>query len=91
MPRLRRVIEAPGSGRRKSARHDICATLHEIEERGTRYGDRCKKHLARYLDDDDKRMVIAFDRRPWSRKSLQGTNHWITRDLGYGAMKKAAT
>lgn len=41
-----------------------------------------KDHLAGYVDEDDKLMVIEFDKRPQFTKSLQGTNDWIKRHFG---------
>jgi hypothetical protein len=34
-------------------------------------------HLARYIDNDDRLMVIEFSKKPVFTKALKGTNDWI--------------
>lgn len=38
-----------------------------------------KDHLAQYVDDDDKLMVIEFSKRPQFTKALKGTNDWLNK------------
>ena len=40
-----------------------------------------KDHLAQYLDDDDKLMVVEFSKRPQFTKAFKGTNDWINSHL----------
>ncbi|TFL17252.1 hypothetical protein [Jannaschia formosa] len=36
-----------------------------------------KDHLAQYIDDDDKLMVIEFSKKPVFTKANAGTNAWL--------------
>lgn len=38
-----------------------------------------KDHLAQYVDDDDKLMVIEFSKRPQFTKAIKGTNDWLNK------------
>ena len=38
-----------------------------------------KDHLAQYVDDDDKLMVIEFSKRPQFTKAIEGTNDWLSK------------
>lgn len=38
-----------------------------------------KDHLAQFVDDDDKLMVIEFSKKPSYTKALKGTNDWLAR------------
>ncbi|MCP5365844.1 MAG: CRISPR-associated protein Cas2 [Hyphomicrobiales bacterium] len=38
-----------------------------------------KSHLAQYVDDDDKLMVIEFNKKPAYTKAIKGTNDWLDR------------
>lgn len=38
-----------------------------------------KDHLAQYVDDDDKLMVIEFSKRPQFTKTIKGTNNWLNK------------
>ena len=40
-----------------------------------------KDHLAQYVDDDDKLMVIEFTKRPDFTKAIAGTNDWLDKHL----------
>ncbi|AYE87239.1 hypothetical protein K3758_14720 [Sulfitobacter sp. W002] len=40
-----------------------------------------KDHLAQYVDDDDKLMVIEFTKRPAFTKAIAGTNDWLDKHL----------
>lgn len=40
-----------------------------------------KDHLAQYIDDDDKLMVIEFTKRPAFTKAFAGTNDWLNEHL----------
>lgn len=39
-----------------------------------------KNHLARFVDSDDRLMVVKFTGRPAFTKALTGTNNWIDRN-----------
>jgi CRISPR/Cas system-associated endoribonuclease Cas2 len=36
-----------------------------------------KDHLAEYIDDDDKLMVVEFSKKPSFTKAIAGTNDWL--------------
>ena len=38
-----------------------------------------KDHLAGYIDEDDKLMVIEFSKKPAFTKAFQGTSNWLSR------------
>ena len=38
-----------------------------------------KDHLAQYVDDDDKLMVVEFSKRPQFTKAIKGTNDWLSK------------
>jgi predicted transcriptional regulator len=38
-----------------------------------------KNHLAQYVDEDDKLMVIEFSKKPAYTKAIKGTNAWLDR------------
>lgn len=38
-----------------------------------------KDHLARYLDEDDKLMVVEFSKKPAFTRANSGTNDWLNR------------
>ncbi|MFQ1700871.1 hypothetical protein ACJ5NV_09770 [Loktanella agnita] len=38
-----------------------------------------KDHLAQYVDDDDKLMVIEFSKRPQFTKAIKGTKDWLNK------------
>lgn len=41
-----------------------------------------KDHLAQYVDDDDRLMVIEFTKKPAYTYALKGTNAWIDKHFG---------
>lgn len=38
-----------------------------------------KDHLAHYVDDDDKLMIVEFSKRPQFTKAIKGTNDWLNK------------
>lgn len=40
-----------------------------------------KNHLAQYVDDDDKLMVVEFTKRPAFTKAFSGTNDWLNEHI----------
>ncbi|MBK8160567.1 MAG: hypothetical protein IPK59_17945 [Rhodospirillaceae bacterium] len=55
------------------------ASLYLMNVDGT--GKDLKDHLAQYIDDDDKLMVIEFTKRPNFTKANDGTNKWLDENL----------
>lgn len=41
-----------------------------------------RDHLAKFIDDDDQILVVEFSKKPAHQKANQGTNKWISDNVG---------